>query len=79
MSMFTTFPWVYGNFGCFKQLPLNFHLILSSAWSINGLRLLLDVTGGLLVLPDSPLDSHDKTYNVLALCLKYLFIGWNTK
>ena len=52
---------------------------MSSTWSINGLRLLLDVTGGSIVSSDSPLDSHDKTYNVLALCLKYIFIGWNTK
>ena len=40
--------------------------------------LLSDVEGGLIVSADNPLDFHDEIYNVLAISLKYLFIGWNT-
>ena len=43
------------------------------------MRLLSDVTGGIIVLSNSPLDFHGEIYNLLAITLKYLFIGWNTK
>ena len=43
--------------------------------SINRVRLLLDVTGGLIVSSDSPLDFHDEIYHLLAITLRYLFIG----
>ena len=61
------------------QLPLNFSLILLPTQSISGVRLLSDVTGGLIVSADNLLDFHDEIYNVLAITSKYLFIGWNTK
>ena len=45
----------------------------------HGVRLLSDVAGGLIVLPDSPLDCHNEINFVLVIILKYLFVGWNTK
>ena len=44
-----------------------------------GARLLSDVAGGVILPADNPLDFHDEIYCVLAITLKYLFIGWNTK
>ena len=67
--MFTTFPWVYVSlFDCFKQLPVNFTLILLARYLIDGERLVVD----------NPLDCHDKIDNVLVINLKHFFSGWNT-
>ena len=45
-------------FVCFKQLPVNFTLILLPTQLIDGVRLLSDVVGGLILLVDNPLDFH---------------------
>ena len=75
--MFTIFLWAYVTlFDCFKQLPLNFTLILLPIQLIDGERL---VVGGPIFSVDNPLDCHDKIDNVLVINLKYLFSGWNTK
>ena len=60
--MFTIAPCVYQNLGCFKQPPLNFTLIL-----------LPDVAGGLIVLPDNPLDFHDEIYILPSTNLKHVY------
>ena len=47
-----------------------------------GVRLLLDVVGGLKASADNPLDCHDKTESValiILFTLKYLIIGLNIK
>ena len=47
-----------------------------------GLRLLLDVVGGLLLSLDIPLDCHDNTRSIIpttAFNLKYFPIGKNAK
>ena len=77
--MFTIALWVYEIFGCLKILPVNFTLILLPWWSINGVKLLSDVAGGLIVLSDGLLDCHDEIYFALVIILKYLLSGWNTK
>ena len=55
---------MYDNLCCFKQLPVNFTLILLPQQRINGVRLLSDVAGGLIVSSDSLLDFHDEIYFV---------------
>ena len=57
--MFTVFRRVYAILAWFKQLLLNFNLILLPRSSINGERLLSDVAGGLILSSDNPLDFHD--------------------
>ena len=59
MQMFTVFRRVYVILAWFKQLLLNFNLILLPRSSINGERLLSDVAGGLILSSDNPLDFHD--------------------
>ena len=77
--MFVLFPWLNIIFSCFKQSPLNFTLALVPTKSNEGLRILLDVVGGLILSSDNPLDFHDKIILGLSLAvLKYLCIGWNT-
>ena len=78
--MFTIFPWVYVRlFYCFKQPPLNFSLILLPRYSINGERLPSDGEGGLILSSDNSLDFYYEIYFVLAITLKYLYVGWNPK
>ena len=70
--MFTTFPWLNIIFS-FKQSPLNFTHALGPTKSNEGLSILLDVVGGLILSSDNPLDFHDKILVSLALTvLKYL-------
>ena len=57
------------NFLLFKQSPLSFALA-------EGLRILYDVIGGLILSSDNPLDFHEKILLSFALTvLKYLCIG----
>ena len=49
--------------------------VLLTTKSINGVRLLSNVTRGLIVSSNSPLDFHDEIYDALAITLKHLFIG----
>ena len=71
--MFTIFPWINVIFSCFKQSPLNFTLILVPKKSNEGLNILLDVRGGLILSSDNPFDFHDKILLSFALALlKYL-------
>ena len=77
--MFTIVPWVYHTLGCLKIVQLNFTLILLPRQSINGVRLLSDVAGGLKVSSDNPSDYHDEISFLFAIILKYLFSGWNSK
>ena len=47
-----------------------------------GLRLFLEVVGGLILSLDIPLDCHDNTRSItptIVFNLKYLLIGRNTK
>ena len=65
---------------CFKQLPLNYTLVLVPTLSNKGLRTLLVVEGGLILSSDNPLYFYDKIWFLLLLTLlKYLYIVWNTK
>ena len=59
-------------FDCFKQLPVNFTLILVPTWLIDGSRL---IVGGSIFSVDNPFDCYDKTDNVLVINLNYLLKG----
>ena len=50
---------------CFKELSLNYNLILVPRKFNKGLRVLLDLVGGLILSSDSPLDFHSKICLVL--------------
>ena len=50
---------------CFKELSLNSNLILVQRKFNKGLRVLLDLVGGLILSSDSPLDFHSKIRLVL--------------
>ena len=73
--MFSIVLWVYVTLFCFKQLPLNFNLVLLPVKWIKGERLLSDVGGGLVLLSNNPIDLHSEIYFLLAINLKYLYIG----
>ena len=60
---------------CFKQLPSNFTLVLTPIQFNEGARLLLDVTGGLILSSENPLDFQAKICSVLSIFLKYLYTG----
>ena len=45
---------------CFKELSLNSTLFLVPKKFNKGLRVLLDLVGGLILSSDSPLDFHSK-------------------
>ena len=78
--MFTIFPWLNIIFSYFKHSPLNFTLALVPTKCNEGLSILLDIVGGLILSLDNPLDYHDKILLSLALSvLKYLLTAWNTK
>ena len=78
--MFTTFLWSNEIFSCFKQSPLNITLALVPTYFNEGLSILLDVYGDLLLSSDNPLDFHDKILaSLLLTLLKYLYVAWNTK
>ena len=55
--MFAIVPWVNVILSCFKQLPLNFTIVLLPIQLNAGARLLLVVGGG-LIISDNPLDFH---------------------
>ena len=57
--MVTIFPWEYIILFCFKQLLLNFTLILAQRANF-GVRLLSNVVGGLITSSNNPLDFHNK-------------------
>ena len=57
----------------FIQLPLNMKYLFPS-FSNPGLEA-RQVSGGLIILSDNPLDSHFERRPVLGLNLRYLFIG----
>ena len=44
-----------------------------------GVRPLLHAAGGLVHSSDNPFDFHNKIWLLLAMFLKYLKTGWNTK
>ena len=78
--MFTFFQWLNIIFSCFKQSPLIFTLVLVPTKSNEGLKISLNVVGGLILSLDNPLDFHDRILLSLALTiLKYLLTVWNTK
>ena len=56
MEIFTIFPWLNQILFCFKQLPLNFTFALLPTKFNEGLRILLDAVGALIVSSDSLLD-----------------------
>ena len=77
--MFTIFPWL-NKVLSFKELPWNSTLILVPTYFNKGLRILLDVEGGLILSLENPLDFHVKIWLlVLLILLKYLYGVWNTK
>ena len=59
--MFTFFPWSNELFSCFKQCPLNFTLALVPTKSNEGLSILLDLEGGVILSSDNLLGFYDKT------------------
>ena len=78
--MFAIFPWSNEIFCYFKQSPLNFTLALVPTQFTEGLIILSDLEGGLILSLDSPLDFHDKVLLSLILTvLKCLYGVWNTK
>ena len=79
MLICTIALWVYVILSCFKQLPLNSTLVLVPRKFNKGLRILLDLAGGLILSSDSALDFHSTIWQVSPIFLKYLYIGWNTK
>ena len=48
-------------------------------YSINGERLPSDGERGLILSSDNSLDFYYEIYFVLAITLKYLYVGWNPK
>ena len=71
--MFATFPSVYVSlFDYFKQLPVNFTLILLAKQLIHGEGL---VVGQSIFSVDNLLDCQYKIDNVLVINIKYLFSG----
>ena len=80
------FQWLNIIFSCFKQSPLNFIHALVPTKSNEGLNILLDVAGCLILSFDNPSDLHKICYEiwykmllflVLAI-LEYFCIGWST-
>ena len=58
--MFTIVQSLKITFSCFKQPPLNFLLSLVPTKFTEGLSVLLDAVGGLILSSDNPVDFHDK-------------------